>query len=384
MDLLNWALLLTTAIYGCAAVAFTLGLARSSSLPCPDNSRQVGQDLPFVSVVVAARNEEAFLEDCLSGLVNQTYAPDRFEVLVVDDDSQDSTAEIAGRFATQYTHIRALSVGTQFPHMAAKKRPMSVGIHAARGELILTTDADCRVPPTWVAGMVACFTPGVDGVIGFSQLKSTDSPLSFFEQIQALDFLALMSASAGAANLGFPLAASGQNLAYRKSIFTRAGGFEPVAHRPSGGDVLLLQLMRKAGGHFVFSQNSDTFVSTWRSETPSGFWRQRKRWASNATIQYHLNPPFFAYIATVFLTNLLLPIALVAGLFGAPLQLPLMCALARLLADLCVTGLGIQIFRRTDLLTALPAWLLLQPVYIVLIGLAGTWSGFAWKGRQHR
>ena len=81
MDLLNWALLLTTAIYGCAAVAFTLGLARSSSLPCPDNSRQVGQDLPFVSVVVAARNEEAFLEDCLSGLVNQTYAPDRFEVL---------------------------------------------------------------------------------------------------------------------------------------------------------------------------------------------------------------------------------------------------------------------------------------------------------------
>ncbi len=377
MDLFTWALLVSTVLYTGAATAIFIGLFQ-----CRTGASKAR---PFVSVVVAARNEENHIEGCLNRLVRQTYPQDRYEILVVDDDSDDRTPEIVARTVAAHAHVRCLSVGDAFPHMTAKKRPLSVGIREARGEIILTTDADCRVPPTWMAGMVACFEPDVGAVIGFSQVKAPGSPLTPFERLQGLDFLALMSASAGAANLGLPLAASGQNLAYRKALFEGVGGFRTIAHRSSGDDVLLLQLMRRANrGRIVFAAHPETFVSTWRTESVGGFWQQRRRWASNAFYQLRLNRPFFIYITAVFLVNLLAPLGLVTGTFAGGRLFPLACWAAKAVADLAVTWKGAWTFGRSDLLPALPAWEILQAPYTVLVGLTGSLTGFTWKDRQHQ
>ncbi len=377
MVLFTWVLLASTVLYTVAALAFFIGLFRCR--------KGASRARPFVSVVVAARNEERQIGGCLNALLRQTYPADRYEILVVDDDSTDRTPEIAGRIAAEHAHARCLPVGDAFPHLTAKKRPLSLGIREARGEIVLTTDADCRVPATWIAGMVACFEPDVGAVIGFSQIKASGSPLTCFERLQGFDFLALMSASAGAAHLGFPLAASGQNLAYRKALFEGVGGFGAIAHRPSGDDVLLIQLMRRRGnGRIVFAGHPETFVSTWRTESVGEFWQQRRRWASNAFYQLRLNRPFFVYITAVFLVNLLVPIGLITGFFGGGRSFPLLCWTAKALADLAVTWKGAWTFGRSDLLPVLPIWEILQAPYTVLVGLAGGLTGFTWKGRQYR
>ncbi len=376
-SLINAFLLVSTAIYLGAAVAFLIGLRRKNRPACA-HSR------PFVSVVVAARNEAEYIADCLAGLVNQTYPADRYEVLVVDDGSTDPTPLISAGYSARHSRVRNIEVTDAFQHMAAKKRPLSEGIRAARGSIILTTDADCAVPNTWIAGMVSQLEAGADVVIGYSQVKTDQDRLMPVERLQAFDFLALMSASAGAANLGMPLAATGQNLGYRKALFERVDGFEKVAHCPSGDDVLLLQLFRRAGAKVAFANHPDTFVNTRRSESMAGFWTQRRRWASNARNVVTLNPVFFVYLANVFLLNLLIPAATILGVGEQAYGLPLACFAVKTLADLGVVWKGARLFGRTDLLPVLPVWELLQIPYTVLVGLSGTFGSFVWKDRTHR
>ena len=371
MDIVLHLLLLSTVLYTLVALCFFFGLFRLNNQPRTDET-------PFISIVIAARNEADYIGLCLDSLKQQTYPSDRFEILVVDDDSIDSTSQIVA--STRLDNLHLLSVDNSFPEMVAKKRPMSVGIHRARGEWILTTDADCTVPPTWVASMAAYMAADTGVVIGFSQLTSR----SFFDRLQAYDFLTLMAAAAGTVGMRMPLAASGQNFAYRKCLFEKIGGFRDIAHRPSGDDVLLLQLLRQAwDGRIAFAADPGAFATTHRSETPLSLWQQRKRWASNAAYQLRLNPVFFSYIAVVFLTNALIPAAFLISITDGTYTLPLICWGAKILVDLLVAGKGVHIFKRADLLIMFPFWEIVQIPYTILIGLAGTLRGFTWKGRDH-
>ena len=191
MDIIHHLLLLSTVLYTLVALCFFFGLFRLNNQPCADET-------PFISIVIAARNEADYIGLCLDSLKQQTYPSDRFEILVVDDDSTDNTSQIVA--STRLDNLHLLSVDNSFPEMVAKKRPMSVGIHRARGEWILTTDADCTVPPTWIASMASYMAADIGVVIGFSQLTSR----SFFYRLQAYDFLTLMAATAGAAGTGIP------------------------------------------------------------------------------------------------------------------------------------------------------------------------------------
>lgn len=376
MDIINVILIATTILYAVVAFCFYFGLFFPHTPPASSSH-------PFISVVIAARNEAAYITQCLTGLTQQTYPSTHFEVLVVNDESTDQTAQLVESFAQQHPHIRLLNVNQQFPQMAAKKRPMSVGIHHAQGEWIVTTDADCQVPPTWLEHLTPHMQNDTDVIIGFSQIKTAQDPLTCFEKLQGCDFLSLMSAAAGSANWGYPLAATGQNFAYRKSLFNRIGGFTKVSHRPSGDDVLLLQLFRKNTTHkMVFASDPKTFVSTHRPETPRSFWRQRKRWASNAAFQIRLNPIFFAYILIVFGTHALIPISFLIQ--PKTYLIPLTCWLVKALIDWLVISKGAHTFKRTDLLWVWPIWEILQPIYIFLIGLTGTLGDIKWKDRHHK
>lgn len=372
MDFALYFFLFATALYGLFGLCFFFGLCRLKNQPR-------SADTPFISIVIAARDEADYIGRCLDSLERQTYPTDRFEVLVVDDDSTDDTAQIVA--AAGMDNLRLLSVDDRFPEMAAKKRPLSVGIQHARGEWILTTDADCTAVPTWVACMASYMKADAGAVIGFSQLGETRS---FFHRLQALDFFALMAAAAGAAGAGRPLAASGQNFAYRKSLFERVGGFREIAHRPSGDDVLLLQLLHEAwDGRVAFADDPCAFVTTHRPETPASLWQQRKRWASNAAYQLRLNPGFFAYIAAVFAVNALIPIGLFFAVLDGDYTLPLLCWGSKILTDALVVGKGVLTFKRRDLFFAFPIWEIAQIPYIALVGMAGTARGFTWKGRRH-
>ncbi|MBN2092885.1 glycosyltransferase [candidate division KSB1 bacterium] len=340
---------------------------------------------PFISVIIAARNEEKNIGNCLKAISQQTYPFELFEVIVVSDNSIDKTDEIILTYSQQYSNIRLLRIDGIPDGITPKKNAIRQGIYASSGEIILTTDADCIVKSTWIEKMVSYFTDEVGMVVGFSQFGEKGQQQSLLENLQALDFLSLMSSAAGSSNVGWPLAASGQNLAYRRCVFDEVGGFARIGHRVSGDDVLLLQLVnKKTNWKIVFAADAGTYNVTRPEKTLKRLINQRTRWASNGPFQILLNLPFFVYILNAFLMNLLVlggGMLALSGLISIKFILTIL--LLKILSEFVITIKGAFDFQRVDLLKFFPLWMLLQIPYVVLVGILGSWGNFSWKDRSH-
>ncbi|MFH1942915.1 MAG: glycosyltransferase [bacterium] len=374
---LNLLLIVSAGIYIVGLLLFFIGLYFPN--------RKTQDEKMTVSVIVAARNEEDTIARLLADLSAQTYPKDRFEIIVVNDHSEDCTADIVRRFADKDSRIQLLNSETAEHGLTPKKNALHLGIRKSRGEIILTTDADCRVLPTWIESMVSYFTPDVGMVVGFSQLSRRGDRQSLFQKIQAVDFLTLMAAAQGSLNSGWPLAASGQNLAYRRQAFDQVGGFSRIGHRVSGDDILLLQLVhKKTFWKIRFAPSRKGFNTSEPEKTLRDLFNQRKRWTSNGSYQRILNKPFFGYIAATFMLNLSIIIQLpIMFLLSRNPTLPLVVLGFKLLVEWLILWKGCSVVHRSDLLKIFPIWFILQIPYVVLVGLIGTVGGFMWKGRTH-
>lgn len=376
--MLNWIFYLITVTYFLILLSFFIGLFFPNKQQSTKKYR--------VSVVVAARNEEQNIRTLLSELLQQTYPSSKYEIILVNDESEDGTGEIIDEFVNKYDNVKHIhAISDRETGLTAKKNALNQGIRQSTGELILSTDADCHVKPTWIETMVSYFTDDVGMVIGFSQLGDKQYPYSFFERVQAVDFLSLMAAAQGSSNLNFPLAVSGQNIAYRKAAFEAVGGFEKIKHRISGDDVLLLQLIRKYTNWKIrFAPSERAFNWTQPEKTIKSFLNQRKRWASNGSYQTRLNKIFFFFIVSVFITNLIL-------LFGTPvyyllydtIKIPFICLLAKIIVEFSIILKGSLVYQRKDLVKYFPIWAVLQIPYVIFTGLMGSLGCFIWKDRKY-
>ena len=200
--------LLLSIIYILTVFVFFIGLLRPKR---GTNKKQYS-----VSVVVAARNEEKNISNLLFDLTHQTWPKDSYEIIIANDGSSDKTAEIVQRYAKEFAHVKLVCIDKCPPGISPKKYALGKAVRQSSGEIILTTDADCRVGSRWIETMMSYFSDDVGFVVGFSQFGKKGQSMNTLEKFQALDFLQLMGAAAGTCNLGYPLAASGQNLAYRR------------------------------------------------------------------------------------------------------------------------------------------------------------------------
>lgn len=376
--LLNYLLIIISSIYFIVLFVFFIGLF------FPNKKRQPSQHK--VTVIIAARNEEKNIANILTDLINQTYPRYKYEVIIVDDHSTDRTVEVAQQIAADNSNIKILRVKDDSTgQLKAKKNAIYQGITSSSGEIILTTDADCRVEPEWIETMVSYFTEEVGMVVGFSQMGKRGVKRSLFEQLQAIDFLALLSAAQGSLNFNYPLAATGQNLAYRKEAFEQVGGFRDIGNRISGDDVLLLQLInKKTDWKIRFAPDQKTFNYTSPESTFKQFSNQRKRWASNGSYQFKLNKGFFIIVFNTFLINFLiltyLPILLI---LSKNLNIALSCLFFKFIIELLIILKGALVYARTDLIKCYPLWVILQIPYVVIVGLMGNIGKFVWKGRKN-
>ena len=226
-----------TILYITTVILFLVGLQQKKTGTSTDRYR--------VTVIIAARNEEDNIGHILNDLCNQTYPLKKYNIIVVNDGSTDRTQEVIDSYTKKASNINTLAVRHVPKGTSPKKYALQLAIEQSDSDLVLSTDADCRVPPTWIETMVSYFTPDVGFVIGFSQYGRPRDKQNLIENLQAFDFLQMMGVAAGTSNLGLPMAASGQNLAYRRDAFVQVGGYSKIAHRISGDDVLLLQLIRR-------------------------------------------------------------------------------------------------------------------------------------------
>jgi len=370
-------------VYGLGLLWFLRG-ARLAE----DVSEPSAREFPSVTIVVAARNEVEHVQGCLQGLAMQTYPKDCFEIVLVDDGSTDGTGELAHTTASQLsetgTRIQIVDGPSIYGQGGSKKAALTLGIEKSAGEIVLTTDADCQVPPRWVESMVARFSSQTGAVVGFSQIAATHGPGAQLARWEGLDFLQLMTAAAGSCAQGHPMAASGQSLGFRRQAFHDVGGYGQVKHRVSGDDVLLLQLIRGTG-RWVIDFCGDTGARVIHPPSPGlrSFLSRRARWASNAPLQMRMDPFFFCYMLATFLASasLLSSVALWA-LGGVSLSLVGALWAGKVTAEAALACTGARRFARMDLLWAFPSWTVLQPLYTVLVGLVGPAGFFRWKGRR--
>ncbi len=228
---------------------------------------------PFVSVIVAARNEEQTLPNCLSSLAVQTYPPGLFEVIVVNDHSEDGTARVCTAFAGRFQHFHAL-VPEPDPVLRGKTNALARGIAAAAGEIIMVTDADCTVPPTWIESTVRRYNPKV-GLVGGVTVQRATGP---FTGAQSLDWAFLLGLAASAVNLRNPLSTIGNNLSFRRSAYEEVGGYRSIKFSVTEDYALFQAIVRTGCWEYYYLLDPAHLVVSEPCSTLRELVRQKQRW----------------------------------------------------------------------------------------------------------
>ena len=228
-------------------------------------------ELPFVSVLVPARNEAHTIERCLRCLEKLDYPPDRLEILIGDDHSTDDTARRVAAFIRGRPQFRLIRVGPPLGQARAKANALVYLIRAARGEFYFITDADGCVPPSWIKALLGPFAdPSVGAVSGVTLPAARRLP----QQWQSLEWLYFLSL------LRFlppsDVTALGNNMAVRKTAYDSTGGYERIPFSVTE-DLALYHALRRRGWHHRYVFHPKALV--WTLPVPFGVLiQQRFRW----------------------------------------------------------------------------------------------------------
>ncbi|MCF8279513.1 MAG: glycosyltransferase [Bacteroidales bacterium] len=335
-----------------------------------------------ISVIIPARNEAANLPDCLASIAKQTYPTSLFEVILLDDHSEDETFLLAQNFAQNHPNVRVVSLADF--NVTSKKKAIETGITLATGELIVCTDADCLLPPDWLWHMAAFFEE--------KQAKFIAAPVNFHQEenwlqrFQSLDFLGMMGVTGAGFQSGSGLLCNGANLAYPKAVFQQVGGFEGISGLASGDDMLLLHKVAKQypSGVFFLKNRAATVLTTAQPDLRS-FISQRLRWASKS--RNYSDWRVTLRLGVVFLLCWAIVLNLVStGWLGWPAALLAVgLFLAKTVVDFRFLGELCRYFGRQDLMRHYLLSQLLHIAYILGIGtLTNVVRRYEWKGRRVR
>ncbi len=371
---LTFVLLITGFVYVRQILEFRKGLFHI--LP-GSNERKLS-----VTVLVPARNEEANIGACVSSLLKQEYPHELYEIVVLDDQSTDRTAEIVNALARDSgKRLRLVPIRQKPDAVSPKINALRRGIAATKGELIFTTDGDCVVPPQWISSSVRLFEEHVGVVTGVTLLRNDNNPRHNLFGIQFLDFLSHTACAAGAIGNGKVTNCNGSNMAFRRSAYEEVSGYESLEHLNSGDDSLLAQKIADTGKWDVrFNLDRNSAVLTGPVTTWMDFLRQRMRWAAQ-TGSYRRDT------LTFLVCSFLYYVALVISLFVSIAQptcllLFLLAYGPKLIVDYSILKKFTSLSDTEQLLKFYGMAAVIHIPVILIAVLGGYFGEFEWKGRS--
>ena len=191
---------------------------------------------PPVSVVISAKNEGHNLQTYLQMVLSQDYP--EYEVIVVNDASEDNTREIVEAYQHKYKNLHLTFVPREARINSSKKLALTLAAKASRYDYLLLTDADCRPESThWIEQMMTGFVDQAEIVIGYSPYFHRKGMLNRIIRFDTL-FNGLLYM--GATLTGKPYMGVGRNLAYKKSTFFEHKGFAGLLDQKAGDDDLFV------------------------------------------------------------------------------------------------------------------------------------------------
>lgn len=362
-------------IYGYSMVIFLFYLEIERD---PEISGDHIKNPRHVSVIVPFRNEADHLPGILNDLAAQSYPDDFWEVIFVNDHSEDgSLSMLESLLKSQSLKNREFYCYSLPPDRSGKKSALSLGIGRAKHEWIIQVDSDCRVGPRFIESHISFLEKHPSDLIA-GVVTTGRGRGNFLEIFERLDMLSLVGSGAGSFGLGRPMMCNGANLAYSRELYMETRSFDPEISTTSGDDMFLMIGARKLGKTLSYIVDRESIVKTGPVKNLRALIIQRIRWGSKTTRYGISDIQLLAVLAS--LTNilvLLLPLWLL--LFTSWWPWLVVGLFSKTLADFMllhrITGVTRQ---REDLLLFLPVSLAYYPVFIIT--LFGSLLGkSAWK-----
>jgi cellulose synthase/poly-beta-1,6-N-acetylglucosamine synthase-like glycosyltransferase len=253
---------------------------------------------PFVSVIIAARNEERNILSCLNSLNNQDYQKNKFEVIIADDSSTDKTGSIIDSFIVSHTNFKKI-IPSAGNILYGKANALKSAITNSTGEILLFTDADCTVPEKWISTIVQYYSGGTGMVNSFSIVPA----VNLFTGIQNLDYLFLIGIAGGMANNGFPASCIGNNMSVKRSVYKETGGYDNIPVSVTEDYALLNSINKLNKYEIIFPVDKELLVITEPCRSLGDLIKQKKRWASGGLKLFNKS---ILLMSAAYLTNLMM------------------------------------------------------------------------------
>ncbi|MEO6549022.1 MAG: glycosyltransferase [Ferruginibacter sp.] len=332
-----------------------------------------------ISIIIPARDEEQNIRDCLDSIVSQSYPKHLFEVLVVDDHSTDNTAAIILRYEQQNVKLISLKAFLNDNEINSyKKKAIEIAIQQSNGELVITTDADCRTPPGWLNTIAAYYQQNNAAFIAMP--VGYDRTKNFLGIFQSLDFMTLQGITGAAVDKKVHSMCNGANLAYQKRAYEEAGGFKGIDSIASGDDMLLMhKIFTLFPSRVFFLKSKKVIVYTQAVDTLKGFINQRIRWASKA--DKYDDKRIFAVLLLVYFFNVWIFALGILSIFYPLIFQFIYLLAAKTILELLFLYPVAGFFDNRKLLWWFPIAQPLHVVYTMVAGWLGKFGKYTWKER---
>ena len=376
LSLLDWTVGILTILYALLLMAYRFWFGKLKSFE-PEDSGQELVPIHF-SVVIPARNEASNIKACLDSILTQDYSVDAFEIIVIDDFSEDDTAFIVKAIGHDHPNVHLLSLADYYKPgemNSFKKKAIEKAVSQAKGNWIVTTDADCIVPPKWLSLYNAYIQKNKPVFVAAPVMFIKEHGI--LNEFQVLDFLALQGITAAAVGAGKHSMSNGANLAFEKSAFIAVGGYQGVDQIASGDDMFLMHKMKVTLSNRIgYLFHPGAIVLTKAMGNWKDFIMQRIRWSSKA--RYYDDNSIFWVLLLVYLFNFSLLLSLLVGNFSS-----LFIALAfKTFFELFFLEPVTRFYNMPGQLRYFALYQPLHITYTLVAGLFGQIKTYTWKGRQ--
>ncbi|MCL5126841.1 glycosyltransferase [Algibacter sp. L4_22] len=333
------------------------------------------------SILIPFRNEAKNLSSLLLSLENLNYPKHLFEIVFIDDDSTDGSAEII----TQYFNKKQQKfkiIGNDRQTNSPKKDAITTAIKQAKHEWIITTDADCSLPKYWLDSF--------DEFIQKTKAKCIAAPVAynkqkgFLNRFQTLDLLSLQGATIGGFGIKKPFLCNGANFGYTKTLFKTVNGFEGNTNIASGDDIFLLEkAVKKHPKNTHYLKCKHAIVKTNAQPSWSSLIEQRLRWASKASAYNN----FFGKLTglIVLLINTIIISIILLSFFGYfPLKTLFYILLIKFSIDFYLIHKTASFFNQKWVLKSFIPTFCIYPFFSVYIAFLSIFKTYKWKGREFK
>ncbi len=352
------------------------------------NNKIINQSTKL-SIIIPARNEEQNIENCLQSILQNNYPSHLFEIIVVDDHSEDYTANIVRKYEQQNVKLISLNNFVTEKINSYKKKAIEVAIAQANGTLIITTDADCIVPNTWLKTIATFYEEKKPAFIASPVL--IDIGWSLIQVFQSIDFMTLQGITAAVVHKKKMTMCNGANMAYEKNAFYEVGGFTGIDNIASGDDMLLMhKIYKRYPDRVLFLKSNNAIVKTEPVKTIKQFFNQRIRWASKAD-KYDDKRILPVLILVYFFNMMMLGLPIICFFNNAQYSILnvqytmfgfwLWMLLLKIVAELIFLFPVASFFKKKSMLWFFP---FLQPFHIcytIIAGWLGKFGKYTWKER---